>query len=132
MVAVKALTVQDHQAGHPDFCWGVEGEIAVPTLVVCGSRGCGCDRSHTGLSSRAASSTLMVREVDLGVDDLVLACAGFLEAAWGSLFDRPVEVWAQADAIVTDSVEVASGFAVGTVLRPLFYREREQWFYEVI
>ena len=84
---MKVLTIHDTGRGQPDFCWGVEGEIAIPS-VICDTPGCGCDRSHSGLNSHKASTTVMVREVDLNFDDLVTAAVGFLEAAgWAESAD---------------------------------------------
>lgn len=47
---MKMLTIHNHQTSEPDFCWGVEGEIAIPTpgSLVCRRLDCGCDRSHCG------------------------------------------------------------------------------------
>ncbi len=98
-------------------------------MIVCDSRGCGCERSHVGLNSGAPSTVLMVRDVDLDTDDLVVACAGFLEVAWASVFDGPDELREEASAIVADCLGAASEFEVGTVLRPLFCRDGDEWDY---
>jgi hypothetical protein len=127
---MKMLTIHNHQASEPDFCWGVEGEIAIPTPapLVCHRPDCGCDRSHGGLNSHKASTTLMVRDVDLDFDDLVTACVGYLEAAgWADLIDEQHEVEALAQDMVADGAEIAAGHAAGTVLRTVFDRDDQQW-----
>jgi hypothetical protein len=121
---VKVLTV--HRYPRPragDFCWGVEGEIAIPGHA-CDTPDCGCDRSHIGLSSRAGSTTLRVADTDLTVDDVKAAVAGYREdAGWGALAADDLA------AIVDDVIEVAAGFPVGTVLRPTLDRDADAWTY---
>ena len=53
---MKILTIHDAHLDNPDFCCGIEGEIAVPP-VICDSPSCGCDRSHSGPNSHKASTT---------------------------------------------------------------------------
>jgi hypothetical protein len=73
---MKALTIHNNHQTDWDFCWGVEGEIAVPTPAgfLCDRLDCGCDRSHGGLNSHKASTTLMVLDLDL--DDIVTTSCG--------------------------------------------------------
>ena len=124
---MKMLTIHNHRAGTPDFCWGIEGEIAIPTPIVCDRTDCGCDRSHGGLNSHRASTTLMVRDVDLDFDDIVTACVGYLEAAgWAQHID---EVQATASDIVTHGAEIAAEHATGAVLRTVFDRDERVWRY---
>ncbi|CAN5240084.1 hypothetical protein BH11ACT7_BH11ACT7_04420 [soil metagenome] len=93
---MKALTIHHYAAGDPDdFCGGVEGEIAIPPTI-CDRRNCGFDRSHAGLDSQSASSTLIVRDVDLDLEDLVSAAVGFgYPMAEG---DNVYRAFAQSDA----------------------------------
>jgi len=124
---VKALTIHNTHADEPDFCWGVECEIAVATPVVCDSPTCGCDRSHTGLNSHKASTTLMVRDTDPGFEDLVEACLGYLEAAgWADSIDDANQA---AHAMVAQSAEIAAQFPIGTILRPTYDRANQEWHY---
>lgn len=127
---MKMLTIHDHQTSESDFCWGVEGEIAVPGPVTCHRRDCGCDRSHTGLNSHKASTTVIVRDVDLDFDDLVTAAVGFLESAgWAAACGDHGKVDAAAREMVAAAAEVAAEFEVGAVLRPAFDRDCAEWRY---
>ena len=128
---MKVLTIHNHHANKDDFCWGIEGELAI-TPLVCDSPGCGCDRSHCGLNSGRASTTLMVREVDLDFDDLTAACIGFLQTkGFAECADCDGELKALARDLVAQSAEVAGGHHTDTVLRPRFDHDRHDWHYEV-
>lgn len=122
---MKTLTI--HNTGSPgDFCWGIEGEIAVPP-VVCDRRDCGCDRSHGGLNSHRAATTLMVRDLELDFDDLVAACTAFLEDTGWTTPGADVE--ALAASMITAAAEAAAPHPAGTVLRPQFDRDTQEWQY---
>nr|WP_232001840.1 hypothetical protein [Mycobacterium sp. 852014-52450_SCH5900713] len=124
------LTIHAAPPGRPhDFCWGIDGEIAVPTTLVCDRPDCGCDRSHIGLNSHRASTTLMVREIDIDFDDLVTACSGYLQAAgWADEFGAG-NAEAVAGQMATATADVATEYAAGTVLRAAFDHNRQQWNY---
>ena len=127
---MKALTIHNHPASESDFCWGVEGEIAYPTppAFFCTQPNCGCDRSHSGLNSHQASTTVMVRDVDLDFDDLADACVGSIEAAgWATLFEFDAE--ALARQLVAAGAEIADQYTPGTILRPVFDHDRDEWRY---
>ena len=125
---MKVLTITNRQTSEQDFCFGIEGEIAAPGQVTCSRHDCGCDRSHVGLNSRKAATTLMVREIDLSFDDIVTACVGYLESSpRAGVLTVPVEDIAYEMA--TDSTETAAMHAVGTVLRPSFDHNRDEWHY---
>lgn len=124
---MKMLTIHNLGAPEPDFCWGVEGELAITMMAPCDRKGCGCDRAHTGLNSHQGSTTVMVRDVDLNFGDMVKACLGFLtDAGWTKYMDNPT--LAAAD-IITFSASIAEGFPVGTVLRSQFDHTTEEWVY---
>lgn len=106
---MKVLSIHHYpNAEATDFCWASEGEIAVPTTpCVRSNPNCGCDRSHTGITSRRASTTLMVREVSaLTADDLTPAMAA--------------------------SAAVAVDYPTGTVLRPRYDDDTESWHYSTV
>lgn len=74
----------------------------------------------------------MVRDVDLGFDDLVTACVGYIEALrWAELFDieQVGGIEALARELVAYGAEIAAEHAAGAVLRTVFDRDRQQWRY---
>lgn len=106
-----------------DWCWGVEGEPAIPGMV-CDGPGCGCDRSHIGLSTAKGSTTLRVVDSDLTRDDLEAAIAGHRESAgWPALRRRRLR------ALVYYVLDAAAQFPVGTVVRPTLDSDGA-WVYE--
>ena len=108
-----------------DFCWGIEGEIAIPPAAVCDTPHCGCDRTYTGLNSRRASTTVMVRDVDLTLDDLIIACIPTLQTSGLS----PDETIEYATDLITESADTANLHPVGTVLRMHFDGDIDDWLY---
>lgn len=130
---MKMLTIANHSPGtSDDFCWGIRGEIALPTpgSLVCYNPDCGCDRSHSGLNSHKASTMLMVKETELSFNDLIAACVGYIEeCGWVEIFGTDLNVEELAQELVTNAIEVADQYAAGTVLRPLFDRARQEWRY---
>ena len=66
-----------------DFCHAIEGELVVLGLVCATDQndplgGCGCGRAFSGLQSRRATTTALVRDLDLSRDDLEFAIAAWL------------------------------------------------------
>ena len=128
----KMLTITDSGGPPPDFCWAVEGELAAPAINAdsCRTPGCGCDRSHVGMSSAKASTTLRVREVSLDYGDVVLAYRQHLSASGlDALLADPQRV---AEETVSFVLAVADGFDEGTVLRPVFDYSSDEWVYSVV
>lgn len=132
---MRMLTIHNNSAaGYGDHCWGIEGEIAVWGQV-CGNRGCGCDRAYGGLNSHGSSSTVMVREVDLTVEELTEGAIGYLEAVgWAqgvrecpNFGDPEAEIRDWARELIVDSAMVADDFEIGTVLRMEFHHDCEVW-----
>ena len=83
---MKLLTAtqerQGEQAG--DFCYAVEGELVLLGLVCAddernpdGDGACGCGRAFSGMSSMRATTTALVRDLDVSPDDVRLAAEGF-------------------------------------------------------
>jgi hypothetical protein len=135
---MKILTATTQGADRDDdFSAATEGEIVVAQMI-CDNPDCGCDRSFGGLNSHSATSTVMVREVDLTVDELVEAAIGYLESAgWTKVIidnpepdDGPNPVRSFARDLIQDSIDFAADFDVGRVLRMLFDREDETWSFE--
>lgn len=101
-----------------DYHWCVEGELVRFDVVCARDRrdpdgGCGCGRGFAGMSSRRATTTALVRDLDLSVDDLRMALAASLHAA--GYHDDPdglADVADEADELI----DLASSFEVGDVL----------------
>jgi hypothetical protein len=132
---VKILTATTQGADHEDdFSAAVEGEIVVEQMI-CDNPNCGCDRSFGGLNSHSATTTVMVRDVDLSVAELEEAAIGFLESSgWAKLMrdypdpdDGPDPVREMARSLVEDSAAFAADFDEGKVLRMSFDRASECW-----
>jgi hypothetical protein len=75
---------QDEQDG--DFCFATEGELVLLGFVCAADeadpdRGCGCGRAFSGMSSLRATTTALVRDLDLSIDELRLALEGYYAAA---------------------------------------------------
>ena len=85
---MKLLTATRERQGERegDFCFAVEGELVLLGFVCATDEadpdgGCGCGRAFSGMSSRRATTTALVRDLDLSVDDLRLAVEGYHAAA---------------------------------------------------
>lgn len=120
--------------GPRDFCHCIEGEPVIPPAVICGSPEgadhCGCSRSFAGMSSHKATTTVMVRGLDLTEDDLVAATLGSANAAgWTDTLDGDDEDQAYAHTIVADFANIAACYPAGTVLRPWYSHETEEWYF---
>jgi hypothetical protein len=84
---VKLLTATRERQGERDgdFCHAVEGELVIVGDVCATDRnallgGCGCGRAFSGLRSRRATTTAVVRDLLLTREDLEPAVAGRFEA----------------------------------------------------
>lgn len=82
MIKVLSATAATQGARLDDYNWCVEGELiwfpptcSGPAKAEC----CGCERGFGGLSSRRATTTAMVREIDLTRDDYVEALRSRLD-----------------------------------------------------
>jgi hypothetical protein len=66
-----------------DFCFTVEGELVLPNDFICArdrddpDGGCGCGRAFVGLGSRKATTTALVRDLDIAPAELRAAVEGF-------------------------------------------------------
>jgi hypothetical protein len=123
---VKLLTATYTGQGERDgdFCFAIEGELVLVGDVCASDQadpdpdgGCGCGRAFTGLSSHRATTTALVRDLDLTLEDLQLAVEAHLVAA-----GTGPEVLGDEDFadLVEELVEETAAFArwwpVGTVL----------------
>ena len=121
---MKLLTATRERQGERDgdFCFAVEGELVLLGYVCATDQadpdgGCGCGRAFSGMSSMRATTTALVRNLDLSVDDVRLAVEGYYVAAGmgPDLLSRQ-EFAELVAATVDDMVDVASGLPDGAVV----------------
>lgn len=82
---MRLLTATSQAQGElpGDFCFTVEGELVLANDLVCArdredpDGGCGCGRAFVGLGSRKATTTALVREVDISPVELRTAVEEF-------------------------------------------------------
>ena len=66
-----------------DFCFTIEGELVLPNDLVCAADRnnpagrCGCGRAFVGLGSRKATTTALVRDLDIAPSELRTAVEDF-------------------------------------------------------
>jgi hypothetical protein len=111
-VLVATAQTQGMRVG--DFTYCIEGELVTVGLICRKDRAdparglCGCGRAFAGLNSHRATTTAIVKAVDITYDDYVEALRSSLAAqGWG--IDDVVEL---AEVLT----EVAESLAEGTVL----------------
>jgi hypothetical protein len=121
---MKLLTVtREHQGEQDgDFCHAVEGELVLVGDVCATDRanpdgGCGCGRAFSGMSSLRPTTTALVRDLDLSVDDLRLAVEGYYVAyGMGPEVIGPEEFAEVVSASVADMVDIAPFLPAGAVV----------------
>jgi len=101
-----------------DYHWCVEGELVRFDVTCARDRydpdgGCGCGRGFAGMSSRRATTTVLIRDLDLTECDVRLALAASLHAA--GYHDDPDATADVADE-ARELIELARSFEVGDVL----------------
>jgi hypothetical protein len=98
-----------------DYNWTIEGELVIPSLIVCRADAddpdgaCGCGRGFGGLASHRATTTALIREV-AGVSraDYIAAIRASLEdQGWGG---------EGADLVATTMIAAASALQLGVVI----------------
>jgi hypothetical protein len=111
---------QGERAG--DFCHAIEGELVLLGFI-CGTDekipdgGCGCGRAFSGMSSMRATTTALVRDLDVSLDDVRLAVEGYYisfglgpDVIGGAEFEDVVA------AAMADLAEIAEALSVGAVV----------------
>ena len=85
---MKLLTATRERQGEQDgdFCHAIEGELVLLGLVCADDEknpdgGCGCGRAFSGMSSMRATTTALVRDLDVSFDDARLAVEGYYVSA---------------------------------------------------
>jgi hypothetical protein len=130
---MKLLTATRERQGERDgdFCHAIEGELVLLGFVCATDEadpdgGCGCGRAFSGMSSMRATTTAVVRDLDVSLDDVRLAVEGYYVSAGtgpdvigGAEFDEVVS------ATLEDLAEIAHvpvGAVVGRRLDNLTWR----------
>ena len=131
---MKLLTATRERQGERDgdFCFAVEGELVLQGFVCATDQadpgcGCGCGRAFSGMSSMRATTTALVRDLDVSLADVRLAVEGYYVAAGmgpGAIGGDDFEELAAAT--VEEMVDIApwlpAGAVVGRRLDNLFWR----------
>jgi hypothetical protein len=87
---VKLLTATSERQGEQDgdFCHAIEGELVLLGLVCAddernpdGDGACGCGRAFSGMSSMRATTTALVRDLHVSLDDVRLAVEGYYRSS---------------------------------------------------
>jgi len=131
---MKLLTATRERQGEQDgdFCHAIEGELVL-LGVVCATDeanpdgGCGCGRAFSGMSSMRATTTALVRDLDVSLDDVRLAVEGYHVSAGtgpdvigGAAFEDLV--CASLADITESSPHLPLGAVVGRRLNHLIWR----------
>src|SRR6476661_9452163 len=119
---MKLLTATSERQGERDgdFCHAVEGELVLLGLVCADDEknpdgACGCGRAFSGMSSMRATTTALVRELELTYDDLRMAVeAYYVTAGYAARLER-VELADMVAETVDDCVQFAQVWPAGTV-----------------
>lgn len=120
---MKLLTATSETQGTwpGDFCHAIEGELVVLGWScgcdVDGTGDCGCGRAFTGTNSLRATTSAMVRDLDLTVQDVQLAVEAHLLAAGFGPDVLGADVFADhLEESVYDVLHFARPWPVGTVV----------------
>lgn len=130
---MKLLTATRERQGERDgdFCFAVEGELVLLGFVCATDQadpddGCGCGRAFSGMSSLRATTTALVRDLDISSDGLRMAVEGHHVAAGmgpdvigGSDFEAVVSATLEDLAQIT---HLPVGAVVGRRLDNLVWR----------
>jgi len=105
-----------------DFCFTVEGELVLAGFVCATDEadpdgGCGCGRAFSGMSSRRATTTAVVRDLDLDEDDLRLAVESYYTAAGMGPDVLGDDFATLVEGTVEESLLVGRSCDAGTVVR---------------
>lgn len=123
---MRLLTAtRERQGDQPgDFCYAVEGELVLLGLVCAddernpdGDGACGCGRAFSGMSSMRATTTALVRDLDVSIDEVKLAVEGYHVSTGLGPGDIGGAAFAELVAETLVSMEgAAEGFPVGSVV----------------
>jgi hypothetical protein len=121
---MKLLTATRERQGDQDgdFCHAIEGELVLLGLVCATDEadpdgGCGCGRAFSGMSSMRATTTALVRDLDVAIDDVKLAVEGYyVSAGMGPDVIGGAELTEMVAETLIEMAEVAEAVPVGAVL----------------
>jgi hypothetical protein len=121
---MKLLTATRERQGERDgdFCHAIEGELVLLGFVCATDEanpdgGCGCGRAFSGMSSMRATTTALVRDLDVSLDDVRLAVEGYyVSAGIGPDQLGPVDYTDLVEETVDDCVHFARFWPAGTVV----------------
>jgi hypothetical protein len=121
---MKLLTATRERQGDQDgdFCHAIEGELVLLGLVCATDEadpdgGCGCGRAFSGMSSMRATTTALVRDLDVSIDDVRLAVEGyFVSAGMGPDVIDGAEFTGMVAETLIEMTEIADAVPVGAVL----------------
>ena len=121
---MKLLTATRERQGDQDgdFCHAIEGELVLLGLVCATDEadpdgGCGCGRAFSGMSSMRATTTALVRDLDVSIDDVRLAVEGyFVSAGMGPDVIDGAEFTGMVAETLIEMTEIADAVPVGVVL----------------
>ena len=130
---MKLLTATRERQGERDgdFCNAIEGELVLLGFVCATDEadpdgGCGCGRAFSGMSSMRATTTAVVRDLDVSLDDVRLAVEGYyVSAGTGPDVIGGAEFEEVVSATLEDLAEIAHvpvGAVVGRRLDNLTWR----------
>jgi hypothetical protein len=121
---MKLLTATRERQGERDgdFCFAVEGELVLLGFVCASDEadpdgGCGCGRAFSGMSSMRATTTALVRDLDLSTQDVRLAVEGYYVAAgMGPEIVGAAEFAELVSETLDEMNEIARALPVGAVV----------------
>ena len=121
---MKLLTATGERQGdhHGDFCHAIEGELVFLGFVCATDEadpdgGCGCGRAFSGMSSLRATTTALVRDLDLSIDEVGLAVEGYYAAAgMGPDVIGAAEFADVVSATVDDMADISRSLPAGAVV----------------
>ena len=121
---MKLLTATRERQGERDgdFYYAIEGELVLLGLVCPADEadpdgGCGCGRAFSGMSSMQATTTALVRDLDVSMDDVRLAVEGYyVSTGMGPDVIGGVDFADFVTETVAEMAEVAEAVPVGAVL----------------
>jgi hypothetical protein len=121
---MKLLTATRERQGERDgdFCHAIEGELVLLGFVCATDEadpdgGCGCGRAFSGMSSLRATTTALVRDLDVSIDDVRLAVEGYyVSAGMGADVIGGAEFAEVVSATLDDMADISRSLPVGAVV----------------